>query len=364
MIANESSNDSQVISNPNDSDSDQVVPDCEAGLIGPSFGFQWHLTDRCNLRCAHCYQDRFTAERDRPLGELRRMADEVLGALGDRTVSINLTGGEPLVFPPLFGLIDHLHTFPNLQEVHIITNGTVADDETCARIAGYEKIGVLKVSLESSDPATNDAIRGRGNSARVRVNLARLRMTGKRIVLMATLARYSVGHIEGILGMARELDLAGVIFERFVPLGRGRALSGQVLTAADWRDAVGSIMRCCGLDAEADDLPGYRAFWVDLGPDGGLRGAECNLGAESMALMPDGTVVPCRRLPIPCGKLLETPFDEVLARLDGFAVRALRPLLRGTYCGACGIEACGGCRALALAMSGDPFGDDPQCPLT
>ncbi|MDY6992090.1 MAG: hypothetical protein SVR94_05715 [Pseudomonadota bacterium] len=29
------------------------------GYAPRSLLFQWHLTERCNLRCAHCYQDHY-----------------------------------------------------------------------------------------------------------------------------------------------------------------------------------------------------------------------------------------------------------------------------------------------------------------
>src|SRR5512137_2841179 len=97
-----------------------------------SFGFQWHLTDRCNLRCRHCYQEDFTPASERDLDALKAMADRIFQALPDRQVSINLTGGEPLLLPWLFELIEHLHTFPNLQEIHLITNATLATEKVLA----------------------------------------------------------------------------------------------------------------------------------------------------------------------------------------------------------------------------------------
>jgi MoaA/NifB/PqqE/SkfB family radical SAM enzyme len=82
-----------------------------------------------------------------------------------------------------------------------------------------------------------------------------------------------------------------------------------------------------------------------------------------MALLPDGSVFPCRRLPLPQGNVLEEPFEAILARLAGWAPEALGPGLHGMACGLCGVEGCVGCRALALALRGDALADDPQCVL-
>jgi radical SAM protein with 4Fe4S-binding SPASM domain len=99
------------------------------------------------------------------------------------------------------------------------------------------------------------------------------------------------------------------------------------------------------------------------GADEPLRGAPCNLGRDSMCLMPDGTVYPCRRLPVAVGNVLGEPFAAIRERLAAYAPDAIRPRLSGPRCGACDARDCAGCRALALSASGDILADDPQCAL-
>jgi MoaA/NifB/PqqE/SkfB family radical SAM enzyme len=314
-----------------------------------TFGFQWHVTDRCNLRCAHCYQDDFSDASERPLADLAAMADRIFAALGDRRVSINVTGGEPLAAPWIFELLAHLEAFPDLAEVNLITNGTVAGAPVLERLARLTKLGCLKVSVESHDAAVNDAIRGAGNLARVARNAVVLRGTGVRVVLMATLSRRNLGSIEGLARLATQLGADGVIYERFVPMGHGLALRDETLGPAEWSRAAADVARVAGSDADPEDLLPYRAFWLATGsdaPEDRLSGALCNLGDEAMALMPDGTVYPCRRLPIPIGNVLERPFAQILERLASF-----RP-----------DPTCCDCRALAHALAGDHMADDPRCP--
>jgi hypothetical protein len=38
-----------------------------------------------------------------------------------------------------------------------------------------------------------------------------------------------------------------------------------------------------------------------------------------MALMPDGTVYPCRRFPLPVGKLPDDKMEKILAELGGYS---------------------------------------------
>lgn len=330
----------------------------------PVFGFQWHVTDRCNLRCAHCYQDDFSPAGERCLDDLKRMADAVFEALPGHEVSVNVTGGEPLLVPHLLPLLEHLERFPNLVEINLITNGTVTGTNVTAALAALGKLRHIKVSVEAGDDAVNDAVRGRGNLSRVRAGIAAFRreLPGVGVVLMATLGRHNRDAVEGLLAFARETEAAGVIFERFVPLGAGRAMAGQVLTADDWGRVTATLASLAGVDADPLDLLPFRAWWFRLDDPGEpLVGALCNLGEESMGLMPDGTVYPCRRLPVPVGNVLADPFPVILERLEPYAADRVKPLLAGPRCGGCTIPGCAGCRALAAALTGDPLADDPQC---
>ena len=42
------------------------------------FGFQWHITDRCNLRCTHCYQEDYSGSDELDFDGLRQIARRLL----------------------------------------------------------------------------------------------------------------------------------------------------------------------------------------------------------------------------------------------------------------------------------------------
>lgn len=283
----------------------------------------------------------------------------------DGKVSVNVTGGEPLIFPGIFELLGHLSRYPNLGELCIITNGTVCTDVILQNLATLNILSMIKVSLESHDPAVNDAIRGAGHFAVATENIARFQVTGKPIVLMVTLQRANADTVPGICALARSLGVAGVIFERYVPLAQGRDVE-QVLHAVEWREVVQAVCRETDADADWRELLAYRAFWVATDPrssDEPLRGALCNLGRSSMALMPDGSVYPCRRYPHKVARIPDDSMVVVLDRLAAYDPVVVAPQLNGRFCGSCGYEGCAGCRALVAALGGDPLGDDPQCPF-
>lgn len=331
------------------------------------FGFQWHLTDRCNRRCRHCYQENFDYGAGEASPEQRRqLAATIFEAIPEEPVSINLTGGEPLLLPDLLDLMQYLETFANLADISIITNGTIHDSKLIQAVGALPNFAMFKMSIESGNPTINDSIRGAGSLELLRQSIPFYKqLTARPVSLMMTLSRLNVATIAETADFARDAGASSIMFERFVPLGAGQAMSEAVLTAEDWYQAIAAIGQIAGLEVDPDDLAACRAFWLwlDREPEEALDAALCNLGSESMALMPDGTVYPCRRLEIPVGNLLQESFAEIRTRLAEWECSRIRLKLHGDICGTCPFDDCPGCRAMARALTGDPLADDPQCVL-
>src|SRR3990172_3765968 len=119
------------------------------------FYIQWHITNLCNLRCKHCYQDDFSKDGDLDWAGLQKISDSVLTTMRewDRTACINLTGGEPFLKRELFPLLTKLDQDPGISELGIITNGTFLDRETAKKLAVFPKLRKLKISVDGPDAA-------------------------------------------------------------------------------------------------------------------------------------------------------------------------------------------------------------------
>ncbi|MBC7320013.1 radical SAM protein [bacterium] len=321
------------------------------------FAFQWHITDLCNLRCKHCYQDRFDAKRDIPVDIWERVIEDIVLSLkteGYTGLDINITGGEPLISPLLLPIMGFLEEIDFVREVNLITNG-INLKTLYPRLRSYKKLNYIKVSLEGPNPEINDFIRGRGNFDRVMENI---RDISERVILMYTLTRFNYNKIEDMYNLGRSLGVKGLIIERFIPLGVGRDIMEKTLGSKEWLDVLKIIANLFGVNW-VELLP-FKAFFIDL-QDQQILGALCNLGDESMCLMPDGIVYPCRRLPIPIGDVKTDNFGEILDRLKAFRDQLTKFSLRGR-CHLCEINDCIGCRALVYAVTGDIHSEDVQCP--
>jgi radical SAM protein with 4Fe4S-binding SPASM domain len=329
-----------------------------------TFYVQWHITDSCNLRCRHCYQDETSKEKELDWAGLKGICDRLLPTLHewDRGACIHVTGGEPLLKPELFPLLQHLDRQAIVEELGIITNGVFLDGEMAGKLAGIGKLKTIKISLDGGDPETNDSIRSAGSFESVMRNLPAI-AGGERfqVFLMFTAMKTNYRNLPSLISLARDSRASGVIIERFVPWGRGRAIRGEVLEKSQWKEMVESLYDLFEVEPEEDGFNPYQAFQVDFrGRDAELKGAPCVIGEDGLCVMPDGTVFPCRRFPVSIGSLRENSLKEIWEESGLLASLRQKHNLEGK-CGRCAREGCTGCRSLAYALTGDFFAEDPHC---
>jgi len=324
------------------------------------FGFQWHITNFCNLRCRHCYQDEFSRAADLDTATLKELVRKITTAVNNRAVYVNITGGEPFLRPDLFDVLEVLEVADNVREYNIITNVLPLTLEKIKKLEGLAKLKQLKISLECSDSELNDSIRGRGSFKKILEIFELLRdHSTKQKVLMFTLGGYNYQKTREMLEFSQKIRADGVILERFVPMGRGNELRDLYLKNGEWLAVVKNLIEFCDLSVLPNDLLAYKAFYVDLKGHREVEGAMCNLGDQSMALMPNGDVYPCRRLPVKIGNAANEDFGDILLRLQ-LLRESLEKDIKGK-CGDCPVEGCSGCRAIAYALTGDMYAEDPQC---
>ena len=328
------------------------------------FHIQWHITNFCNLRCRHCYQEDFSKSHDLDWSGLKKVADSFLATLKewDRAASIHLTGGEPLLKQELFLLLDHLDQQPGVQELGIISNGLLFDKAVIQKLSSYSKLKKIKISLDGADAEIHDSLRRRGAFEKVMQTLSLIQEEGEfEIILMFTLMKRNYRSLPPLLHLCQDLGIDGLILERFIPWGRGREIIDQVLSREEWREVVRALLRFFSADTEEFDVLPYQAFQVIFGEgESELSGAPCVAGTDGFCIMPQGDLFPCRRFPVSIGNLLSQPLKHLWERSEILAKLKKKENLKGR-CGRCSIQDCRGCRSLALALTGDYLEEDPHC---
>ncbi len=343
--------------------------------IGKEFEFiiQWHLTERCNLQCSHCYQDG-THKQELSTDEVRSGFEELQDLFSAWSEihglvlipSFNITGGEPLLRNDLFEILEDLAG--RGWETFVLTNGTLVNEQIARRFVDLGIKGV-QVSLEGPE-ATHDALRGPGSFHASLSGIRALLREGVSVTVNATLSEINA---EGFFDLAETVARLGVPrlgFSRLVPSGKGETLAGRMLAP----DRVRSLyQRIISLSYESmtmttgDPVAACMRTAEDGTDDqGDVAFGGCAAGVSGLTILSDGTIVPCRRLSIPIGNIRTESVREVWATSPVLDALRTRARYEGK-CGACRHWAtCRGCRAIAFAWSlirgeGNFLSDDPQC---
>ena len=109
------------------------------------------VTDRCNFRCFYCIPkgvNRFTAVDKLITTEEHIRLVRLFGELG--VTKVRLTGGEPLVYRGITGLIEGISELPEITDLSMSTNASQL--ESHAAMLGRAGISRINVSLDSLNP--------------------------------------------------------------------------------------------------------------------------------------------------------------------------------------------------------------------
>jgi radical SAM protein with 4Fe4S-binding SPASM domain len=329
-----------------------------------SFHIQWHITNLCNLRCQHCYQEDFSKKEDLNWSGLKKISNNVLTTLQqwDKKACINVTGGEPLLKRELFLLLDELNKKSLVEELGVITNGLLIDREVVRRLSAFSKLKKIKISLDGADAKTNDEIRQKGTFEKVIQNISLIKEESRfEIVFMFTLMKRNFRSLLSLIRLCQDLGVNGLILERFIPWGRGREIMDEVLNKEQWKELVETLLELFSTEMEEHNFNPYQAFQLIFKRDEmELLGAPCVIGRDGLCIMPNGSVFPCRRFPISIGNLLSDSLRQIWEGSKILEKLRTKENLKGK-CGRCEMEDCRGCRSLALSLTGNYLEEDPHC---
>lgn len=334
--------------------------------IPPRLLIQWHITERCNLQCTHCYQT-VPPPADPPLSQLLAVLEQIrdlitrLNHVSARPIPVHLTltGGEPFLHPEFFNLLEQIASQPRtVRQIAILTNGSLLDRCAAARLA-LLKPAFVQISIEGAE-ATHDRIRGAGSFQRA-VRGLRL-LVDRRIpsYISFTAHRDNVADFPAVAALARSLRITRLWADRLIPLGQGAADSGRLLSPDDTRAFFETMKREKARHSlSRTEIVMHRALQFLIG---GGKPYRCAAGRTLLTILPDGGLLPCRRLPLPAGNVFDTPLPDLY--FSSPVLRALREQQDPpASCAKCFYSRLchGGLRCLAHAVHGTPHAADPGC---
>jgi radical SAM protein with 4Fe4S-binding SPASM domain len=343
----------------------------------------WNTTNRCNLRCQHCYisaEDR-SYKDELTTDEAKAFLTDI-GQMGCPVVLFS--GGEPLVRPDVYELTE-FGTQAGLRVVYS-TNGTLITPDVAQRLAsaGAKYVGV---SLDG-DRAVHDKFRGRqGCFDEALAGVANAAAAGLNTGVRFTVNKLNMDDLPAVIDAVVEHSIPRFCMYHLVYTGRGEEMMALDTDLAEKRKvmefvtrktkelhAAGTNLEILTVDNHADGVYVYRKVEADE-PDRAeevkqlleMHGG-CSAGQKISNVDPRGDVHPCQFWPhVTLGNVRERPFSEIWLDESNLFLKALREKpkhLKGR-CGTCGFNhLCGGCRIRAEKVSGDLWEADPACYLT
>ena len=277
-------------------------------MVG-KFVLQWHLSEVCNLRCKHCYQ-----ENHKPVqlkyNELLMILNQYRELLNKLNMKghINLTGGEPLCCPFFFKILDEFKKDKDLYSFSILTNGTLIDDDTAKKISEYNP-EYVQVSLEGGKKI-NDYIRGKGVYKKVASAIKYLKKYNIFVSVSFTATKLNYKEFPKVVRYAEKYKVDNVWSDRFIPLGTDYD-KDFIMDLKDTREYL-SIMaqerRRLKLKKSKTNISMYRALQFQMTNDYPYA---CSAGKMLLTVMENGDLVPCRRMPIVVGNLKKDNMYEL-----------------------------------------------------
>ncbi len=316
-----------------------------ATRLGIPITLQLSLTDRCNLRCLHCY----SVAEDRPELTTQEVAGLLAQAAAAGTFMLVLTGGEVMCRRDLAEILERALDLRFATKLY--TNATLIDDGAADMIA---ETGVhqVHVSVYSGDAAVHDGITGtRGSLAVSLAGIERLRRRDVRVALKCVVMKPNLATFTSVLRLAEELG-ASCAFDPVVTVRNdGDAAPLALRLGPDDLVTVFATPEIASAAVE-EVVPDEFAYDGDIGD-----APACSAGINNCAVSPYGDVTPCVAFPVVAGNVREAPLGEIWRQAPVFLrVRSTRTR-DIEVCATCAdVRQCGRCPGSALLEDGNVAG--------
>ena len=276
------------------------------------------ITDRCNLRCRHCYigEKSPTELTVQQITGLLKEFEEMQG------LRVMVTGGEPLLHSNFDALNEVLPDF-SLRKV-LFTNGLLLNNNLLGRLNVEE----IQISIDGLEKA-HDALRGKNTFKKALSAVELARKQGLEVSVATMVHAKNLGDFDEMEKLFSDLGIKDWTVD--VPCITGRLESSREFQVSP--EEGGKYLRY-----------GYGA-----GLHAGAAGFGC--GLHLLSVMADGKVTKCTFY-------ADRPVGSINEGLRQCWQRTVPIALKDLSCDCEYLEACrGGCRYRAELL-GDPLGKD------
>jgi len=343
----------------------------------------WNLTNRCNLKCPHCYAHATSkgAANELSTRDAKKVIDDLVR---QKVLVLILSGGEPILRQDLYKLA----TYAKEKGIScaLSTNGTMIDELHVRKIL-KSGIGYVGISIDGIGE-THDQFRGKKGAYAASLKAIRLcRDAGIKIGLRLSLTAHTAPALPKIFDLFEEEKLVKLYLSHMNysdkavkhialnPVKTRESMCFVILKAMEYlndgsfsreivtgnNDADGPFLF---LSMQRQNKDKAKSFYHLLAKAGGNSSGVRLANIDSL-----GDVHPdpfCRNITL--GNVNQKPFSQIWSTPEHSLVDSLRERKKpfNGRCGSCRfINICdGNSRARAFAHHDDWWGSDPMCYLT
>ncbi len=341
----------------------------------------WQLTERCNMRCIHCRVDSTIVKpvEEEPTESIFRMIDNIIDSWDHPTKKLvfNFTGGEPLIRKDIWDILAYAkkRTEPFDHMIAFASNGYILTEKIANKLRDHG-VGLIFISLDSTNPEVNDFIRGReGAFERQKRAIEACQKAGIIVIISCTVMKQNFDSFIGLKEYAEKLGVyyyfTGIIrvgraHENWDKLGLTNDQYKQLYTIK-FKDVLEDIRR----GEASNKIPLMACFdmvpFIEMPQNAKDREfLEWGVGCQScrcvMGIGLHGDVYPCEFITqTVLGNLKTQTFKEIYESEMCKLIRDRK--IRKGKCGECEhLDLCGGgCILHTETMTGDILESLPYC---
>jgi radical SAM protein with 4Fe4S-binding SPASM domain len=189
-----------------------------------------YITERCQLRCEHCYM----GERlDRALKmPFEQIADTLRTWRLMGGSKLTILGGEPTLHPDYVRVIQYAN---ELGYEHVITTSNGLEPAIRKfRQMNPADFAYVQISLDGGSAQSHDRVRGAGTFDQAVANITELVQRGFDTRIICTVNRMNAGDSLRLLDIADHLGVSLVKFHVFSVIGSGHGAAEWAMPPGEW----------------------------------------------------------------------------------------------------------------------------------
>lgn len=262
------------------------------------------VTEKCNLRCKHCYLDA-SCEKTSAItfAQFKHLVDVFKR---NHVLNLELTGGEIFVNPDAYKILEL--AFRQFSMVAILTNGTILSEKVLALLKKHKDKTIINVSIDSADPKIHDKFRGmRGAFDKSCRNIKRMADAGITVRVASSIFNENMWEIDKLADLAVSLGAKMFVFNFVEGFGRGIQMDKSE-KAEEEVDALAYIQYVNGIIEKYKDI-----IPIAKGEDHILGSQNCGSAVNSIMVGADGNIRPCALFPKMniFGNIFEEDFEQI-----------------------------------------------------